>query len=415
MPVLSTDARLLAVRRPSPDVLDYGLFLPGIWLACSLGISLRLIGPLFIIVPVGCCLLYAVLRRTTPPRLLSAYVGLCVFAGVLSKYQLFPTSWQSHFMAEAIPRQLVPLLGFTAVTWGSKAYFRHKFLRSENPFAGATPIIFLSLVVAPAVMYQQNVGYQGDHSIFAVIGLYGSLINNTVICYFFVLGYMFFTRDWRRYAGSIIIVAVGLSTHFIQFRILIAFVFAVLFGVPGRKLAIALVAFMVCVYGVGMTFKNEAMMKYPNEGLRLVMAADAITSAVDTYGLGIGYGKESVRFRYRIPGMPDFTFLPDPKSMTPERMLEALSNGIENSFLQSLLRTGVLGFILLCAAFFAAFPPHNIPRDLRNHAACVFALSFLGCFVNASLESPLAVVGQGFVIGYLLALRARARAVSRSL
>jgi hypothetical protein len=66
-------------RGPSPDLLDYTLFLPSIWLVCGLAIALRLVGPLFVVIPVGFCLLYAVLRLTVPPRLLSAYVAFCIF------------------------------------------------------------------------------------------------------------------------------------------------------------------------------------------------------------------------------------------------------------------------------------------------------------------------------------------------
>jgi hypothetical protein len=169
--------------------------------------------------PVYCCAgwflppLWCSAANRTPPRLLSAYFGLCIFAGILSKYELFLTSWQTQFMAEAIVRQLVPLLGFFAVAWASKAYFRQKFQNGEDVFSGAPGFIVLSLFIAPAIMFQQGVGYQGDYSIFAIIGLYGSLINNTLVGYFFVLGYIFLTRDWRRYAGIITILGVTLE-HF---------------------------------------------------------------------------------------------------------------------------------------------------------------------------------------------------------
>ena len=172
------------MRGMSVDVVDYVLFLPGIWLTCAFGASIRLIGPLFVVAPIGSCLLYAVLRRTVPPRLLSAYFAFCILVAILSKYQLFPASWQVHFMEEAIVRQLVPLLGFFAVAWAAKAYFRRRFL-SGDVFFGAPIILALSFVVAPAVMYQQGVGYQGDRSAYAVLALYGSFINNVVIAFFF--------------------------------------------------------------------------------------------------------------------------------------------------------------------------------------------------------------------------------------
>jgi hypothetical protein len=106
--------------------------------------------------------------------------------------------------------------------------------------------------------------------------------------------------------------------------------------------------------------------------------------------------------------MPDFTFLPDPATISHYRMLEALSTGVENSFAAALLRTGVLGRLLLTVSIIAAFPPANLPRDVRNHAAVLFSMLFITCFVNSALESPLQSVGVGFVYGYLLALRARA-------
>jgi O-antigen ligase len=397
------------MRGMSVDVLDYVLFLPGIWLTCALGASIRLIGPLFVVAPIGFCLLYAVLRRTVPPRLLSAYFAFCILVAILSKYQLFPASWQVHFMEEAIVRQLIPLLGFFAVAWAAKAYFRRRLLCGDV-FFGAPIIIALSFVVTPAVMFQQGQGYQEDYSAYAILSLYGTFINNMAIGYFFILGGVFLTRNWRRYAGLVIVLGVALTSHFIQFRVLTAVVLVTLFGVPGRKVAVGVVVTLVGIYALGINFIPEMMIKSPNDGLRLALVADAFSSTIDTQGVGIGFGKESVRWRYRFPNMPDFTFLPDPRSMTHDSMLEALSRGVHNSFIQALLRTGVLGFFLLVAAFFAAFPPRDLPRDVRNHAANVFAVIFIGCFVDPALESAIQVVGVGFGYGYLLALRAAARA-----
>ena len=397
------------MRGVSVDVLDYVLFLPGIWLTCALGASIRLIGPLFVVAPIGLCLLYAGLRRTGPPRLLSTYFALNLVAAMLSKYRLFPVSWQVYFLEEAIVRQLTPLLGFLAVAWAAKAYFRRRLLYGDV-FFGAPVIIALSFVVAPAVMFQQGLGYQEDYSAYAILTSYGTFINNMAIGYFFILGGIFLTRDWRRYGGLVIVLGVALTSHFIQFRVLTAVVIVTLFGASGRKLVIGVIAILTGIYAVGINFIPEMMIKDPNDGLRLALVADALSSARDTRGIGIGYGKESVRWRYHFPNMPDFTFLPDPRLMTHKSMLEALSRGVHNSFIQALLRTGVPGFFLLSAAFYAAFPPRNIPRDVRNHAAGVFVVIFIGCFVDPALESAIQVVGVGFGYGYLLALRAAARA-----
>jgi O-antigen ligase len=166
---------------------------------------------------------------------------------------------------------------------------------------------------------------------------------------------------------------------------------------------------LIALYGIGLNYVVELLHTDPNDGLRLYFITDVFKSIIDTSGLGIGYGKESVRWRYHFPGLPDFTFLPNPDFLSHARMLEALSTGVHNSFAQALLRSGVLGCLLLIIAFFAAFPTRKVPGNVRNHAASLFAIMFIACFVNPALESPIQAVGVGFVYGYLLALNARAR------
>ena len=360
------------------------------------------------VVPIGLCILYAVLRLTVPPRLLSVYVAFCIFVAILSKYQLFPTSWQVHFLEEAIIRQLVPTVCLLAVAWASKAYFRRR-LPLGDPFSDAPVILVLSLIVAPAVMFHQGLRYQSYDSQQAVIALYGAFINNIIIATFFVMGRIVLTNDWRRYAGLVLMLGIAITTSFVQFRIFTAIAIAILLGAPGRMVVISVVALFTASYVAGMNHIPEIMMASPDSGIRLKFIADALTSVIDTHGIGIGYGTESVRWVYHFPNMPDFTFLPDSSSMSHQRMLEALSTGIHNSFIQALLRTGALGFFLLVAVIFAPFPPRNLPQEVRNHAAIIFIMMFIACFVNPALESPIQVVGIGFVYGYLLALRASAQ------
>lgn len=396
-------------RSLPPDMFDYTLFLSGIWLTCALGISLRLMGPFFVVIPVGFCLAYAVLRQTVPPRLLAIFTAFCVFIALLSRYRLLPDSWQVHFLQEAIIRQIIPIVGFFAVAWASKAYFR-RMLMKGTPFFGAPVFLFLSLVVAPAVMFQQGMQYQGEASALSVLYLYGSFINSIVIAMIFIAGGIFLTNDWRRYGGLLFVLGVALASPFAQFKVLGVTIFAMLLGIPGRFMAMCLIATMAAAYVVGLNFIPQTLALDPNSGIRLVFVSDALASMADTYGLGIGFGKESVRWRYEFPGFEDFTFLPNARNITHARMLEILSTGIHNSFLQSMLRTGVIGFILIVFAIAAAFPPRGLPRGVRNHASAVFVMIFLAMFVNPALESPVQVVGIAVAYGYLIALRASAPA-----
>lgn len=389
------------------DVLDYALFLPSMWLTCGLGVQLRLFGPLFAVVPVGSCLLYAILRLTAPPRMLTAYLSFAIFIAVLSQYQLLPVSWQTHFMEPAIARQLLPFLGFFASAWASKAYFRRR-LSDGSVFFSSSFTVALGLIVASVFTFLQNRSYQGNDAASSVLDSYGSFNNNIVIATFFVAAAIYLTRDWRRYAGLAFFVGVGATTHFLQFKLLVGAVLVTLLGISGRVAALCAIGALLLAYAVGLGYIPEAILANPNSGIRLQFIADAISSAIDTWGIGVGYGKESVRWRYEFPNMPVFTFLPDPSVMTAGRMLEALSTGVENSFIESLLRTGILGFGLFTSAIFCAFPLRDLPRDVRDHAAMVFCALFIACFVNSTLESPLSAIGCGFTYGYLLALRASA-------
>jgi len=393
------------------DALDYALFLPCVWIACSFGFSLGVIGPAFVIIPV-LCVFYSILRLTVPPRILGVYAGLCLVAGVLSHYRVFPASWQEVFLDEAIGRQLVPVFSVFAVAWASKAYFRRR-LRSEDIFAGERVILFLSFVVAPLFMLLQNVHYQEDNTITTVFAAYGAMINNIVIGLFFITGRLFYARDWSRLAAAAAVLLVATTTHFVQFWLMAMAAFAILLRAPPRVTAVAVAAFLTITYAYEMTRIPQEMAENPNKGIRVVFIVDAFTSLLDTRGLGIGYGTESVRWTYQIAGLPKFTFMPDRQTISRERLLEILSRGVHNSFAQAMLRTGALGIMLLSSAFFAAFPPRNLTTPARSHASILFLIIFIACFVNPALESPVQLVGIGFVYGYLLALRAHTVALHR--
>lgn len=391
-------------RKSGVDFFDYLIFLPSIWIPAALGLSLRLIGPLFVVVPIASCILYAALRRAPPPRLLTALILYCIVVAGLSEYQLFPASWQIYFFQDAIVRQLVPLVGFWAVAWASSAYF-HRMLLTGRPFFGASLVLILAFVSAPLAMFKDGLLYPGDGPLRSMFTLYGAFINNIVIGMFFLLGYVFLSKGWRRGAAIALFLAIFAATQFLQFRIFALLVLALLLGFPSRLLLAGLIAAFVCVYAIGLHYIPEMMLASPDSGIRLAFIKDALSSVVDSHGLGIGYGTESVRWVYHFPSMPVFRFLPDPARMTHARMLEALSTGVHNSFIQALLRTGVIGFALFTAAFFAVFPRASLPRLVRSHACVVFALIFLACFVNPALESPAQAVGVGLVYGYLFALK----------
>lgn len=395
------------------DVLDQALFIPCICVASALGFSLRIIGPFYVLIPF-LCIVYACCRKVTPPRLLSAYLALCLLSAALSHYRVFPASWQLFFLDEAIGRQIVPVISFFAVAWASKAYFRRR-LPSGDIFAYEPLILLLCLVVAPLVMIQQDVSYQNEDATSSVLAAYGAFINNVSISMFFIVGRLFFAPSWSRVVAGVTITLIAITTHFAQFRLVALTVLATLLGLPARFVAVVATAGLAMSYAVQMPSVSGLLVANPNAGLRLVFIEDTFTSLKDTYGLGIGFGMESVRWTYQLPGQPEFQFMPDVREITQDRLLELMSRGVHNSFAQAALRMGVLGFLLLVCAFFVAFPARSLPQPVRTHASILFAIIFVASFVNPALESPVQLVGIGFLYGYLLALRAHAKAWCRML
>jgi len=170
-------------------------------------------------------------------------------------------------------------------------------------------------------------------------------------------------------AGAAVLV-VAATTHFAQFWLATAAAFATRLGAPARFTALAVAALLVFAYAHEITRLPQEMAENPNKGIRVAFVADAFSSLRDTYGLGIGYGKESVRWTYRFPGVPTFSFMPNPRMISSQRLLEVLSQAVHNSFVQAMLRTGVLGAGLLLLDVFAAFPRRTLSKPIRSHRSC---------------------------------------------
>ncbi len=389
------------------DGLDTFVFLPCIWIAAALGFAIGDYPMLFFITP-PLCLVYAIFRRIMPPRLLATYVILCLAAGVLSWYHAFPRSWQIVFVAESIPRQLAPILSFLCVAWAAKAYFLRR-IQAQDILSGGGLIMILAYIVAPIVMFHSGVSYEGDDATSTILAAYGSFINSITLGSFFIFGHLFYSRGARRYAALAVILLIAATTHFVQFKLVALAAVIILIGFPPRLTVVAVVAAFIATYAIQAYDIPGAVAKNPDKGIRIAFVADAFQSLVDTSGLGIGYGTESVRFVYRFPGQPDFVFMPDPRTISKGRLMELMSRGVHNSFAQAMLRIGVAGCLLLTCAMFRAFPRPGLPRPVQCHASMLFIVIFVACFVNPTLESPRQLIGAGFSYGYLLALRSCAK------
>jgi O-antigen ligase len=410
-PRANSTASISAVLDPSRSAdadglraLDHVLFLPVILLVCAMHWQLRLLGAAFIAVPLA-LLVYAMARRCPPPRALTFLIGFNVLVAAASYFRLLPESWPLFYVPEAILRQLVPLLSFFASAWAATAYFTQRIAEGA-PARDQSLVLWASLGLSPFVMYLLgDLSYEGRGTALTIVYSYAQFPNGIIIAFVYMLGCLF-SAAYGPLARLGVVGYIVVCSAFIgvlQFRVFAFYIFGVLARIPAGGVLLVYLAGLAAVYLAGLHFVGELYKIDPNIAIRILFLRDALEVVRDTAGLGVGYGTESVRWHYDFDGVAELEFLPSGEIGSTE-LLRAMSTGVHNSFLQSLMRTGVFGLVLMVAAFAAAYPARSVPSSTQKQCSAIFFSCLLVCLVNPALETPLQAIGVGFAYGYLVAI-----------
>ncbi len=168
-----------------------------------------------------------------------------------------------------------------------------------------------------------------------------------------------------------------------------------------RPIAIGFLLALIGAIAVTWPFADEIWIMDPNTGIRLFFWHDAVQRFLESHGIGVGFGTETIRPIYDLRAA-DVT-LQDIDS--PGFILV----GSHNAFIDALYRMGVLGFG--CLAYFCAKLSRSV---LRSPAVDIFdcwvlCLTGTVLLVNVGLVSFNFFFGSSFLLGWLVYRATRSR------
>jgi hypothetical protein len=224
------------------------------------------------------------------------------------------------------------------------------------------------------------------------------------------LSYLAFRgRKWRAPTVLIIALLLGLSIlrplyvqNTIVYLTLGGFLAAALLRLRVDRLMLGLFVALLAVATIyGIQDPSRIFAIDANTGWRLAWWKDALDATIQTGGAGVGFGTESLRNEYGI--------LLERDSYRDEGGTFLLV-GTHSALFDTMLRTGFLGFIMLCVVIARCIPPSSMAPLARTHCCAMFAIMLLCLHSNLGLQSPMYSLGVAICIGFLQSERRKAYA-----
>lgn len=358
---------------------------------------------------VGVAICYA-LASSRPvlvkPLLAFTLLGL-MYIGY-SYLDALPDAWTRIYDPSTIPRQafyvilLYPLVLSARSMWSYANRSRRLarfFLAIILSVAAAAPLVQATLLgegLQPAFIGTLTRGLANAQLLLYIAGAYFLLvyIKNTrlaqlltVVLAASVLGFLFYKADSPQVQNVFAITAL-LVARFAQ---------------PGRKVVLVTVAGVALVYLMLIPFAHDIYVADPNSGYRLALTKDALGATAESYGLGVGFGKEVIANTFREYGIG------------PSAVTNPLLEGVHNSFAQEFMRLGLLGgAFLVWLVFGTCLPPSGGSISVRRHISFVYFVVIISMMADVSLESPTYIVGLAWGIGYIIACKEQWRVPATS-
>jgi O-antigen ligase len=378
---------------------DGWIFFALIVFVVAIGESLKVFRTPALLLMVGLAVVYAretMLRKQNLPLLLFSVVGFLYV--VLSYLQAFPPAWTRYYDTGAILQQasfigiLLPFVAASQKWW------------EDSRFESNREVLLIFVVLAAFVL-----GIVVDY----LLGSKGVRPFMTLRNYVFIgllsLSYLAFRSDkWRSFATLALLLLAGWSiwrVHFLQntivYLILLGFLATTVLRVPADRMMLALI--LVAIAAATLVGLQDPLWIFqidPNTGWRLAWWNDVLAATVQTNGIGVGFGTESLRNEYSSVLLRD-TYR--------EEAADFLFVGTHSAFFDTMFRMGIPGFLLLCFVIVRCFPPSYMSLSVRAHCGAMFAILILCLHSNLGLQSPMYSLGVAMCIGYLQAERHKAR------
>ncbi|MCC6948884.1 MAG: hypothetical protein IT539_14050 [Bradyrhizobiaceae bacterium] len=336
-------------------------------------------------------------RRQNFPLLLFSVWGLIYV--VLSFIDAFPAAWTRYYDRGAIFQQasflaiLLPLVSASQKWWEDA---RFDFNRDA---------VLIAIVLAAFLF-----GSVIDIIMFGTEGMIPRplvTLRNFVFIGLLALTYLIFRSErWRSIAIGVFVVLTGWSIwwalyvqNVIAYATIFGFLTMAILRISADRLMLFLFVLLATIVTiVGILDPLPIFEIDPNTGWRLAWWGDVVEALRDTWGVGVGFGTESLRNEYSAilhrdsyrAELEDFLFV-----------------GTHSAFFDTMFRTGVVGFLLLCIVLVRCFPHPRMAPLARAHCCAMFALLILCLHSNLGLQSPMYSIGAAICIGYLQSERRR--------
>ncbi len=333
-----------------------------------------------------------------PPLFGFTLVGLVYIA--FSYLDALPDAWTTQYQPAEIPRQAFYVILFYPMVLAALSLWSYA-ASSRNTFRLFVVILITTAGIAPLIegVFSHS-GMVTTYAAFATGGLGNARLLMLVALAYLLLVRTRFASARRLWTLTAVGVMVAAAVHFIphpQYQNFLALLVLVLFLylAPRRRIVIALVLVALVAYCGLVRVVDRVYEQDANTGYRLATSRDAMIALAESYGVGVGFGKEVVTGKYDELG-----FRRDPSA---GGRYAIILQGTHNSFAQEYMRLGLVGGSFIAWFFLVTcLPPHRGPLDIRRHLAVVYFLLFISIISNVALQSPTYIVGVAIAVGYIL-------------
>lgn len=348
--------------------------------------TIRILGPAAFALAVGCAvLLWLSMVRWYVQRHLLALALVALIYAVMSSAGFL--AWDTlMFQRGAILQQslyafLLPILVPVF------AYYHERVVLRDRVFMAMDTIVLLLCVVSK-VLYALSSGA------IANLGIV-QLFNVEAIFTFVLVRRLYFT-DRPSLLLKVLVVTVLAATAGSFQSVLVAFFLACILVAPqmGRTILLCFVLGLVAISLTAVPFADAIWQVDPNTGIRLFFWRDAIERLVQSYGIGQGFGTETIRPVYELSS--------GDVSIAALDQDDFIMVGSHNAFIDAGYRMGLVGMTILIAYVAGLFHKVAAPRGVDrsfDYFAC--ALLFVILMVNVGLVSINFLFGSAFVLGWL--------------
>lgn len=342
----------------------------------------------------------AMFRRQHLPLLLLTVLGL--FYVVLSHVQAFSSAWTRYHDTSVIFQQasylaaLLPLVAASQKWWDDS---RFDLNRDTILIAIVIVSFFFGTAIDIVVLGSDRIVFRPSVT-----------MRNYVFIGLLALSYLAFRSEkWRSLAILMLLILFGWSIwratylqNTIVYSILVGFLAVAMFRIPADRFMLGLFIFVLAAASIiGMQDPLRVFEVDPNSGWRLAWWKDALEATAQTWGIGLGFGTESIRNEYAAMLQRD---------QYREEGGTFLLVSTHSAFVDTIFRTGVVGFLLLCVTLARCFPHSRMAPLARAHCCAIFAVLILCLHSNLGLQSPMYSLGVAICIGYLQSERRKVQA-----